>query len=228
MATTITPVQSNHINHAILINLTLDSTTYYISSAFKPISYGGNTYTELGSFLNITEIQEDIKSTTADLNVSLSAIPSEQDYLNLILTTPIKGGEIIIYRAFFNDDLSLDSANVFQRYRGIITNYNIAEETDIIAGQNTNRVTVACSSITAILEAKTTGQRTNPNARQKYFPGDQTFKRVPDLHNVSFDFGREYTGGTGYGGGYGGGGPGRGGGGRYGGGPFAGINVNLR
>jgi len=225
MATTITPVQSNHINHAILIDLTLDSTTYYISSAYKPITYNSNTYTELGNFLNLTDIQEDIKSTTADLNVSLSAIPSEQDYLNLILTTPIKGGEIIIYRAFFEDDYSLNSSNVFQRYRGIITNYNISEETDIIAGENTNRVTVACSSIIAILEAKTTGQRTNPNAREKYYPGDQTFKRVPDLHNVSFDFGREYTGGTGYGGGYGGGGYFGGGGFGPGFNPFSGINI---
>ena len=65
---------------------------------------------------------------------------------------------------------------------------------------------MTCASINTILENRITGQRTNPVDRNKYYPGDQTFNRVPDLHNVNFDFGREYTGGTGYGGGAGGGG----------------------
>jgi hypothetical protein len=44
------------------------------------------------------------------------------------------------------------------------------------------------------------------------FPNDAVFDRVPELFNISFDFGKEYQG-YGYGGG-GGGGRGGGGGGR--------------
>lgn len=210
MATDITAVQGNHINHVVLIDLTIDATTYYLSNAYKPLTYNSNTYQELGAFLGMGTIQDDIRATSSDMQISLSGIPSEQDYLNLVLTSNIKGGTVNIYRGFLNDDLSLDSANVFQRYRGIITNFSIGEETDILAGQNTNRVTITCASITTILEKKVAGQKTNVNDRQKFFSGDQTFTRVSDLHNVSFDFGREYTGGTGYGGGYGGGGGGGG------------------
>lgn len=53
MATTITPVQGTHISSCLLINLTLDATTYYISSAYKPVTYDSNTYTELGSLLQV-------------------------------------------------------------------------------------------------------------------------------------------------------------------------------
>ena len=39
MATTITPVQQTHVSSCLLIDLTLDNTTYYISSAYKPVTY---------------------------------------------------------------------------------------------------------------------------------------------------------------------------------------------
>jgi uncharacterized membrane protein YgcG len=212
MATTITPVTENHIRHCMLIDLTLEGTTYYLSGAYKPLTYNSNTYTELGSFIGVSEMPEDIKTTNGDISISLSGIPSEQNYMNLILTTKIKGGEVIIRRAFFNEDYSLDSANVFQRYRGVITNFAVSEDTAILEGKNTNTVTVSCASINTVLDQKVAGQRSNPTDREKFFPGDGTFDRVPDLHRVSFDFGKEYSGGSG---GYGGGG---GGGGRRGGG----------
>ena len=67
-------------------------------------------------------------------------------------------------------------------------------------------MSVACSSIVTILENRTSGQRTSPIDRERLFPGDTTFARVPELHNIQFDFGRESNGGGGRGGSGGGGG----------------------
>ena len=223
MATTITPVTLPEIKHCLLIDLTLDSNVYYISSAWKTITYGGNDYTELGAFLAVGEFSEDIKTTNGDITLSLSGIPSNEDYMSQVLTTPIKGGEVVVYRAFFNDDYSLDSGNVFQRFKGIITNFSIEETENILNGELTATISVSCASINTILESKVAGQRTAPLDRKKFYPTDNTFYRVPELQNVQFDFGREYTGGSGYGGG-----GGRGGGGGPAGNPFNGINVNLR
>tara|TARA_R100000900_G_scaffold36727_2_gene30267 strand:- start:372 stop:1061 length:690 start_codon:yes stop_codon:yes gene_type:complete len=223
MATTIGPVtDKTHIQHCMMVDLTIGSTTYYLSGAYKTITYDGNDYTELGSFLGVSEIAEDIKATNGDINLSLSGIPSDQDYMSLILSSKIKGGVVKIHRAFFNDDMTVDSANIFQRYNGIITNFSIAENTNILRGENTNSVTVTCASINTILENKVAGQRTNLTDRQKYFASDNTFNRVSDLHNVQFDFGKEYNRGAGAGGGYGGG-YGDGGFGGFGGGGFGGF-----
>lgn len=216
MATTITPVTLPNIKHCMLIDLNLDSNVYYVSSAWKPITYNSNSYSELGAFLQVGEFQEDIKTTNGDITISLSGIPSEGDYVSEVLNTKVKGGEVTVYRAFVNDDYTVDSANVFQRFKGIITNFAIEEDVDIIEGKNTNRVGISCASINTILENKISGQRTSPADRVKFFAGDSTFNRVPELLNAAFDFGREYTGGGGYGGGGGGGrGGGRGGGGRH-------------
>jgi len=207
MATTITPVQGNNVKSSLLIDLTLGTTTYYISTAYDTITYNSNDYQYLGAFLGLSQIQEDLKTTNGDVNITLTGVPDT--YLDQVLGAPIKGGEAVVYRAFYNDDYTLDSANVFQRFKGIITNYAIEEQMDILEGDQTATVSISCASINTILENKIAGQRSNPEDRTKFFPGDQTFKHVPDLMGVSFDFGREYNGSAGGGGGYGGGGGGR-------------------
>ena len=220
MSTSIPAVDTElNIKHALLLDLTFGANVYYVSSAFKPITFDGNTYTELGSFLQLGEIQEDIKTTNGDIGITLSGVPQEN--LDAVLDTKVKGGEVIVRRAFFNDDLSLDAGSVVQRFKGIITNLQIEENYDLLEGERTNSVSVSCSSIVTILENRTAGQRTSPIDRDRLFPGDQTFKRVPDLHNIQFDFGRESNGAGGSGGGgYGGYGPGGGGYGPGGGGYY--------
>ena len=223
MSTSIPAVDTElNIKHALLLDLTFGANVYYVSSAFKPITFDGNTYTELGSFLQLGEIQEDIKTTNGDIGITLSGVPQEN--LDAVLDTKVKGGEVIVRRAFFNDDLSLDAGNVVQRFKGIITNLQIEENYDLLEGERTNSVSVSCSSIVTILENRTAGQRTSPIDRDRLFPGDQTFKRVPYLHNIQFDFGRESNGAGGSGGGGYGGGGGRGGGRN----PFDNININMR
>lgn len=212
MATTITAVQGDHIVSIVLIDLTLDGTTYYISNAYKPVTYNSNTYTELGSFLGMDAITDDIKTTNGDLSISLSGIPSDADYMNIVLTTKIKGGTVVIRRGFMNkNDLELDVSQVYTRYSGIITNFVITEDVDIVAKKNTNTIGITVASLNALLETKIKGMFTNPEDRKRIFASDQIFDRIPDLQNLHFDFGKEFKSGGNYGGG---GGRGRGGGGR--------------
>lgn len=203
MATSIPAVSETAISHAIIIDLTLDDTTYYISSAYKPITHGGNTYTELGALLSVSNIVNDIKTTNGDVQVALTGIPSLADYMNIMLSSPIKGGEVIIRRVFFNPEtMEVADPGVFERYRGIITNYSIEENMEPIAGELTSTVSVICASKNTLLENRIPGQRTNGTDRRRYFPDDISFDRVKDLQNTSFDFGREFRGGGGGGGGY--------------------------
>ena len=213
MSTTITEVTANNIKHCLLIDLQIDSTTYYISNSWKAITYNSNTYQELGAFLSVGEFQEDIKTTNGDLNMVLTGIPAGN--VQTVLTNQVKGGAVTIYRAFFDDNYAV--TNVYPRYKGIITNYNISENVDLENGGITNTVGISVASINTILENRVNGQRTNPQDRNEFFPGDQTFDRVPVINNTAFDFGREYTGGGGYGGG--------GGGNPY---DYTNINVGMR
>lgn len=175
--------------------------TYYISNCYTPVSYNGNTYQALAGFLQVSEIQNNISNANDEIQVGLSAIPSI--YIASVLDTQIKGGEINIYRAFFDYDTQLILASgVFKRFAGIISNYAVQEDVDF-AGYSpevTHTITIIASSIMGVLENKVSGRRTNKEDYQIVYDelgnssSDPSMNRVDTLFNSSFDFGKKYTG----------------------------------
>lgn len=193
MTTLMTSVdQENHVLHCLLIDLTLGNVTYYLSNAYKPITTAGHTYTALGAFISVSSITEDLRTTNGDISITLTGIPTNDNYLSRVLTMPIKGGSVKLRRAFFNSDtLDILPDQVFLRYQGIVTNFAIEEEDNLFTGDLNNTISIICASLNSLLENKTTGQRTNGSDRRKYYPGDISFDRVKDIANASFDFGRK-------------------------------------
>jgi hypothetical protein len=177
--------------------------TYYVSNCYTPVSYNGNTYQALAGFLQVSEIQNNISNANDEIQVGLSAIPSI--YIASVLDTQIKGGEINIYRAFFDYDTQLILASgVFKRFAGIISNYAVQEDVDF-AGYSpevTHTITIIASSIMGVLENKVSGRRTNKEDYQIVYDelgnssSDPSMNRVDTLFNSSFDFGKKYTGGA--------------------------------
>ena len=167
MTTTISEVDSNNIEYGVLIDLTLDGTTYYISNCYKEVIYDGNTYQALAGFLTVSEIQNNISNANDEVQVSLSAIPPI--YIEKTLDTQIKGGEINIYRAFFDyttqEVLKDGSGNpkVYRRFTGVISNYSVQEDinTEGQSPEVNHTITIIASSIMGVLENKVSGRRTN-------------------------------------------------------------------
>jgi len=217
MSTTITEVQGTNISPITLIDLQLGANVYYLSSNWKPVTVDSNNYTELGAFLSVSNIDDNLKYNANDLSLTLSGIPSGQNYLQEILENPVKGGNVVLKRAFVDTSTYELTGNIYTRFKGVITNYKIDEQVNVLSKQMDYAVTVTLASQLTVLSNKISGQRTNPEDRKRLFPADRSFNRIPILYNTSFDFGKEYTGGGGgYYGGGGGGGGGRGGGGNRG------------
>ncbi len=138
MSTSIPELADDNIKHCLLIDLTIDNTTYYISNAFKALTYNSNDYTECGAFLQVTEFTQDIKTTNGDITLSLSGIPSEIDYIQTILSAKITGGTCKIYRSFF--DSSYTVTNVYERFSGIIPTFETPDNDNLLEGRPTNTV----------------------------------------------------------------------------------------
>ena len=167
MSTTISAVDTERkIEHGVLIDLTLDATTYYISNCYKEIVYNGNTYQALAGFLTVGEIQNNISNANDELQVGLSAIPPT--YIAAVLGEPIKGGEINIYRVFFDyNTQEVITGQVYKRFAGVVSNYNVQEDIETLNQDVgvTHTITITASSIMGVLENKVSGRRTN---RQDY------------------------------------------------------------
>lgn len=179
------------------------SVTYYISNCYREVFHNSKTYQALAGFLTVSEIQNNISNANDEIQVSLSAIPP--NYIAAVLGTQIKGGEINIYRAFFDYRTQQVLANaVYKRFTGVISNYSVQEDLDAAgASPDVNHtITIIASSIMGVLENKISGRRTNQEDYQIFWPelnnvnyaADPSMNRVEALFNSSFDFGKPYKG----------------------------------
>lgn len=197
MTQVIPALTATNIKHCLLIDIVINTTTYYISNAYAPITYNGNSYTQLGNFLSMSEIQDDLKITNNQININLSGIPPDDgspNYMSIVLNSNIKGSKIRIYRAFFDMDSGFYNATqVYLRFDGYISNYSLNENWDQEGKLVSNSIGISCSSVHAIMEKKYTGRRTNDQDQNLFFPGDTGMSRVKSLADASFDFGRPYT-----------------------------------
>jgi len=200
MSTNIPPVQTNAIEHGILIDLTLDEDTYYISNCYKNVTHNGNEYLALAGFLNTSDIQNNISNANDEIQVSLSAIPPT--YIAATIGQPIKGGEVNIYRAFFDyETQEVITGEVYRRFTGIISNFSVQEDMDTqgTTPEVTHTITIIASSIMGVLENKISGRRTNKQDFEIEWPelandpADPSMERVETLFNSSFDFGKKYV-----------------------------------
>jgi hypothetical protein len=201
MSTAIAQVNTgNNIEHGVLIEMTLNGLTYFISNCYKSVVYDGNTYVALAGFLQVSEIQNNISNANDEIQVSLSAIPPT--YIAATIGEQIKGGEISIYRAFFDyRTQEVITGAVYRRFTGVISNFSVQEDLDVVGAspEVTHTITIIASSIMGVLENKYTGRRTNRQDYQVVWPElanlstDPSMNRVDALFNASFDFGKPYV-----------------------------------
>lgn len=162
--------------------------TAYITDYNNPIVYGGNTYTNIGSLLGVSNTVSELTPSVSDLTINLSGIP--QNAISTILNQEIKGSIVTIYRAFYNPTTHAaininGSSNIALKFQGIVTNYAISDTTDVNSEIAVSTITLTCNSIVEVLSKKTNGRRTNPAD----FPGESSMNRVQALANSNFNFG---------------------------------------
>jgi hypothetical protein len=162
--------------------------TAYISDYKTPVAFGGNTYTNIGNLMSVSGITSEFRASPSELSISLSGIPTGS--VSTILNEEIKGSRIEIYRGFFDAQTNTlltipGSSNPVLKFKGIVTNYDITDDVDVVALTATTTIALTCNSIVEILSNKVAGRRTNPVD----FPNESSMTRVQALVNSNFQFG---------------------------------------
>lgn len=195
MSNSIPELDGSYINHGILITLTVEGVDYNIASSYNPVVFENVTYSGLGNFLGVSEIQDDLRATNNSISVSLSGVPSyilgEANLLSLVLTQQIKGSKIVIRRAFFDRETRAITT-AYTRFSGYVSNFTLSENIDIQDRSSTNSITLQCGSIHGVIERQVSGRRTNPN----YFGTDTSMYRITTIADRPFDFGKPFVGNT--------------------------------
>jgi hypothetical protein len=199
MTTSIPALNSTSIKHCLLVDIVVNTTTYYISNAYAPVAYLGNTYTQLGNFMSMSELQDDLKVSNNQISLQLSGIPPDDgspNYMNIALNSNLKGSKVKIRRAFFNAG-NYDPTQVYLRFDGYVSNFSLSENWDQDSKSTSNTIGIQCSNIHAIMEKKYSGRRTNDTDEQFWYPGDTGMSYVKSLADTQFDFGKKYVAASG-------------------------------
>ena len=189
MATSIPAVTGNaSITSAVFVSLQIGDSTYYFSNAYKPITVAGNLYTDLGALLSVSDFTYDYKATQSTITLNISGVPNNPDYVQLVQSQKIRGGDIEIRRVFFdNDTLEPISGAEYLRFKGIVSTYFIEEETDFFQGVAKKKIVFECASVYVLLDNRFSGQRTNGSDRRRFYPDDVSFDSVKFTTIPEFD-----------------------------------------
>ena len=156
-----------------LIEVYLDSTTYYLTDNYFDITYNSNSYSALGSFLGFSPIEEEAQITANSLVLTLSGV--DQTYTNLFLTENYVDRKVMIRKAFLNSSSAL-IANPIIIFEGRMDSPSINENAD--TGMAT--VTVGVSNQFIDFE-NIPGRFTNHENQQLHYPGDLGFEYASQI-----------------------------------------------
>ena len=197
MSTTMVALDSASIRYAEFVRLTMPSNTYTFCNAAQPITVDGITFTNLGSLLQISDIKNDVKATSSDLNIALTGVDGTNIYI--VLSSDLKGSQIEVWRGFLDADnqiIQTPTQQFFKRYQGIVSNYSITEDWNEQMRIRTATVSLSCASFRTILENRVGGVRTTQKIWQAYYSGDTSMNRVAAIAGSYFDFGAKPSQGS--------------------------------
>lgn len=198
MTTTIAALNSPQIRYAEFVKITNASFTDYFCNAPSNVTVSGMTFTGMGSYLGVSEIQQDMKSTSTDVKLSITGLSLTN--VGQVLDAKMKGSTITIWRGFLDSNNQIETLSsvlqFFQRYQGIVNNIAITENFDSEQRDRTATCVISSASMRLVLDSRVAGIRTNPSNWQFIYPGDTSMSRVPAIASTYFNFGGQPTTGS--------------------------------
>jgi hypothetical protein len=182
------------IETALVVKMDLPEGVFTFSDYNTELIVDGYSAEGLGVFVGITNTTSELRVSNDSLTITLTGIPDA--VLQSILAQKMKGSRLSVTRVFFDPvtkellDLSPNSS-LLGRFYGVINNIAFEEEWDYASRTSRNTVSIICSSLVSVLERKYAGRRTNDVDQKKWYPGDQSFDRMPSLINANFQFGAQ-------------------------------------
>lgn len=190
MTTTMAALNSASIIHTEFVTLTTGTSTFNFCSAAAPITVGAVTYDNVGNLLSVSDIPQDIKSTSDDVSISITGMDPAN--IQFVLGASVKGSKVEVWRGFLdsnNQIITSPTLQFFKRYTGFVNNVSIDEEFNDALRARVAIISLTCTSFRALLEKRIASLRTNQKSWQFFYPGDTSMNRVSQISNQYFDFG---------------------------------------
>ena len=156
-----------------LIDVEFSGGTEYVTDSFQAITSGGNSYTALGDYVSISEIQESGGIEVSTVTLQLSGV--DKDHITNVLGENYIDRPITIAKGFLDTSNALISSPI-TIFSGRMNAPVITENPD----SGTSVVTVTATSHWVDFERRP-GRSTNHSLQQIHFSGDKGFEFASEV-----------------------------------------------
>lgn len=170
------------------VNPEIETEILRLSTLYRDVEFGGNTYLGSGHLLTIGAIDESLDVKQNSINVTLAGL--DPSIIALISNTPFLGSAVTISRGYWDDTLGRLVDTPFTLWRGIANDYTTSYGGDT-GQENSVAIMVSCKNLMiSILEAEN-GRFTSPASFRRvdqaftdfalntaYSPGDTIRRRT--------------------------------------------------
>jgi len=165
-ARAITALKSDDFNHALLLKIQFARGTQYWTDYGHPLIHAGDIYSSVSSFISVSSVSDSTDITVGSFLITAQNV--DKSTMAVVLTQPISGRRVDVWRAMIDDDGSI--IDVF----GVQLNSRMSSWT---AAENSETATVTIEAASHWADFnRTAGRRTTPASQQRFFPNDTAFE----------------------------------------------------
>jgi hypothetical protein len=166
-ATNEAAAQANVIAPVLFLDLGFDSGTVRVHSWTGSITWGGNTYSGVGQFGQVTPVEEDSELSRTPITLTLSGIPldgEDSELISAVLNEHYQGRTATLYLGYLDTDTLQLQDDPFILYRGRIDVPDIDDD-------ETLTVSISVESRFAAWDRPNISRYNNADQQSRY-PGD--------------------------------------------------------
>jgi hypothetical protein len=155
-----------------LLKIVFDTSTVYMTDAYRTITWDGQTWLAMGHFLSFGDIDESSGVEVSSCTIGLSGV--DQTYISLFLSNSFIDREVSIWKGFLDTSMAVISSPVLI-FSGRINKPGLTEDPT----NGTCILAVEASSHWVDFQ-RIPGRHTNNTEQQIWYPGDKGFEFASD------------------------------------------------
>lgn len=175
----LTEIAKSGLKPVVFLQAQFVTGTVYLWSGLGTLSWNGQTWTGVGKLGSVSAVQETADNSATNLVISLSGIPS--DLVADVITEARTGFPVTLWLGAMDDNFSL-IADPYQAFSGRMDVPTMDESGE------TSTISITVENILVDLNRKRMVWYTD-QAQQAEFPGDKGFEYVPQLQDLSINWG---------------------------------------
>lgn len=177
----ITEIMKSANQPIYLVEVYFDSGTIYLSNAYRPVAYSGNTYGATAYLMSFAGLVESSDLQIPNVTVGLSGV--DLSWVSIMLSEPYTDRRLVIRKAFLDNVEAVVSSPVII-FDGRIDSMMVTDDPD----QGGCGISVTASSQWVDF-LRTPGRHTNFAEEQVWFSGDKGFEFADALNLADLKWG---------------------------------------